>query len=95
MRQNKEKQKCGVARTILRELDMPPSSVNEEFHLEMSGNKEAVLQGCKGVLEYSDTAVRINTGARGVVFKGMGLEMKTFASGQAVVEGLIVSVEFD
>ena len=33
---------------------LPPSSLLSGFRMEISGNREAVLEGCGGVLEYSE-----------------------------------------
>ncbi len=38
-------------------LDM--SELTMQAHMELNGNREAVVEGCGGVLEYDDTVVRV------------------------------------
>ena len=62
--------------------------------MELNSNREATIDGCKGVLEYDENVVRLNTGQGQVRLTGRGLVIRTLSQNQAVVEGFILSIEF-
>ena len=63
------------------------------MRVELLSDREAVVDGCRGILEYSECCIRLCTGALTVQFTGEGLTMRNFGSLGAVVEGKIRSVE--
>lgn len=54
-----------------------------------------LVDGCKSVMEYDDSAVKLNLGKRTVTISGSGLVIKSLSMEQAVIEGLILNVEFE
>lgn len=62
--------------------------------IKISSNTEAVIDGCYGVIEYSDTTVRINCKSLILKFSGTNLCIKTVSVLQYSVKGNITSVEF-
>ena len=62
--------------------------------LEFSANREAVIEGCKGILEYSDTVVRLSVDRMVVRLRGRDLELKSMSSSTVAVRGIIASVDF-
>lgn len=55
----------------------------------------ALVDGCKGVMEYGDTTVKLNLGRRTVTVSGSDLVIKSLSMEQAMIEGLILNIEFD
>lgn len=84
---------CATER-ISDELELPKNIMPGVVHIEMNGNKEAVVDGCRGVLEYDENIIRLNTGKLIVKFTGSRLMIKTLSLNQALVCGNIVSVDF-
>lgn len=76
-------------RNLLRtaQLDMPT-------HMEINGNREAVVDGCSGILEYSTETVRIRTGRMTVRFCGRGLAIRSLTADALVVTGFLTGIEF-
>lgn len=64
------------------------------MRVELLSDREAVVDGCRGILEYSESCIRLCTGALTVRFTGEGLTMRNFGGLGAVVEGKIRSVDF-
>lgn len=64
------------------------------MRVELLSDREAVVDGCRGILEYSESCIRLCTGALTVRFCGEGLTMRSFGSTGAVVAGKIRSVDF-
>lgn len=65
-----------------------------QLRVELLQNRQAVVDGCKGVLEYSDTCIRLGADRLILRFTGTELLLRTFSSSSAIVEGNIVTVEF-
>lgn len=62
--------------------------------LEFSFNREVVIEGCKGVVHYSDELIRINTDKGLVSFEGRGLNLKCISFSAIIISGFILKVEF-
>lgn len=63
-------------------------------HLEFISNKEVVIEGSRGVLLYSETLIRINTGSMMISFCGRGLNLRCISPTALIIEGFITNVEF-
>lgn len=64
-------------------------------YIEMKSNKEITIEGCKGILEYNDETIRINTmGGMVLVFKGRGLNILCMTASGIIIGGFVLSVEF-
>ena len=85
-----KKSKIPLKERISEELEISPSLP----HIEIFGNKEATVEGCKGVLQYDDGIIRLNTGKYTVRFTGVNLSMTSLGFEQAVIKGRIMEVEF-
>lgn len=70
------------------------SELNLQGHMEINGNREAVVEGCSGVLEYNSQVVRVVTRGKTVRFTGRGLTIRSLTADALVVAGFITSIEF-
>lgn len=62
--------------------------------IELASNKNATIEGSKGVLEYSDNMIRVGFGSYSVAFSGRGLSLKCISSTALVIDGFIMNIEF-
>lgn len=62
--------------------------------LSFRGNREIVIEGSRGVLEYSEEAIRINTSIGLVCFEGRNLNLRCISSSELIIDGFITKVEF-
>ena len=69
-------------------------AVTTEAQIELSGNREALVDGCRGVLQYEDDVIRLSTGRRVVRFQGSDLMIRTMQQNQLLISGTILSIEF-
>lgn len=60
----------------------------------ITNNKRAIIDGAKGIVEYTSGCVRLNLGKLCLRFCGEGLTIKTLSDDKIVVEGTIVSMDF-
>ncbi len=62
--------------------------------IELFSNKEAAVDGCKGVIDYYDYTVKLKTNGGAVVFNGQELTLLELGKSSAIIKGNIKSVEF-
>lgn len=75
-------------------LEMPESALSGEPTVEFSGNGEAVVDGCKGVIEYGEGVIRLSTGRMILRFTGRNLQLRCMTAENAIITGYIQSLEF-
>lgn len=63
-------------------------------HIEFNSNCYACVEGCKGIIEYDGSVVRINCGDILVKFCGDNLSIRALSTDRISVNGIILSVEF-
>ena len=83
-----------VTQRVEQVLELPTGSLSGMTRVELTGNRRAVVEGCKGILEYEDGIIRLNTTSGIVRFMGRDLTMNCLTEDSAVVTGFILSVEF-
>lgn len=75
-------------------MQIPMASIMDLTHFELNGNREVVVDGCKGILEYDENIIKLNTGKMVTKFLGRHLNIKCLTPDSLVIEGLITSIEF-
>lgn len=75
-------------------LEEPAAAFLAPVRVELLGNRQAVVDGCKGIIEYSDSCIRLSTSRLILRFTGTGLEIRALTESSAIVEGTILSVEY-
>jgi len=75
-------------------VDKTGEAIGPLPQFQFKGNREVIIDGCKGILEYDDTVVRITTGRLSLRFMGRNLSLKCLSDNSAVITGRITSVEF-
>ena len=75
-------------------LDLPPGMLLGEANIQLFSNREAVIEGCRAVLDYDENLVRINTGSGIISFMGRGLEIVSFENLQVIIRGYILAVNY-
>ena len=83
------------SRGLLKSLGGPLlQNAVEGARMEFKGNREVVLEDCRGILEYDTDVVRVRAGKLIVRFTGRGLTIKCMTADSMVVEGFITGMEF-
>lgn len=81
-------------KNLINTTSIPECAINGCFHLEMNGNREIIIDGCKGILEYDENVIKINTSDIILSFIGRNLSIKCMTSESLIIKGYIVSIEF-
>lgn len=63
-------------------------------HIEMTGNRELFIENYKGIIEYTDTVIRINTNPSPLRIEGKGLEVKSITREMLYVTGYFKEISF-
>lgn len=92
--QLKSEKRADAAYKAAKFFELPADLVAGTPHLEFYGNREAVVEGCRGILEYDEDIVCLNMGKTNIRFMGRGLELRNFTDHSVVIDGFILSVEF-
>lgn len=83
-------------KNILREKIEIPEMIDSRLpHIEAQGNREIIVEGCKGIIEYSETRIKLNTGILLVGFTGDDIEIKNYSDAQTVISGNIMGIDFE
>ena len=62
--------------------------------IELSGNRELLIEGSRGVLEYSPETVRINTEGMILSCFGRELNLRCISASALIIDGFITKLEF-
>ena len=82
------------AHRICERLDIADDVCRNCGYIEMISNSCALVDGCRSVLEYDESVVKLSLGKMTVAFRGNSLKIKSLSMEQAMVEGFIALVEF-
>lgn len=85
----------GGKRIVSESLQVPFESLMNTFtQIELLGNREAVVEGCKGILEYDENIIRLSINKLEVKFYGNDLSIRNLNSENIVINGNIHNIEF-
>lgn len=75
-------------------LDIPAEAVAGVAHIEMTGTHEFFIENHKGILELTDTEVKINAGKNILRISGSRLTVNSMTANELKLVGDIEAVEF-
>ena len=84
----------GFRQKLAETLELPKEIVLNMPRLTMVGNNDLVIENYKGIIEYEDSRVRINTGIGVVRITGDRLLIREITSEDVIISGVILSLEF-
>lgn len=89
-----DREKVSVKEKFTRMLELPREIVLDVPKITMIGNNYMVVENYKGVMEYDDVKIRLNTGKGIIVIEGKKLSIKEITSEEIYVEGNVANVQF-
>lgn len=87
-----------MSKRIREKIEVIPTDTLPELimpHIDLCSNCHAVVEGCKGILEYDSDKVKLNCGAKIVTFLGTRLSITALFSEQITVSGVINQISFE
>lgn len=82
-----------MAKKVKEKLHSTTKALNPAT-VDLISNKEALVCGCRGVIEYDENRVKLNCGDIIVCFQGMYLSIKALSIEEIIVRGEILKIEF-
>lgn len=79
---------------LIRGTGLPQSAFDGFAQIELISNTQARVDGCKGIIEYSQTKISLNLGNVCAEFCGTELNMNAFEDEQVVLGGKFSSINF-
>jgi sporulation protein YqfC len=80
-------------RKLVELFDIPLDTVADWPRVVLTANQDAVVQNHRGVIEYDQQVVRINTKMGEMLIAGAGLTLVTALKDEIVVRGKIERIE--
>ncbi|MBQ9964260.1 MAG: YabP/YqfC family sporulation protein [Clostridia bacterium] len=75
-------------------LSLPTGVLTEASHMELCGNRRAMIEGCRGIVKYDEDVIELRVDNGTVRFTGRELCMTNLNPTCAVVTGRLLSLEF-
>lgn len=79
---------------LVESLKLPKDMMMGAFMLSMIGNREVFIENYRGILEYTDTCILLQTKNGQVRFEGSGLMISYYTNEDMKISGCIASVIF-
>lgn len=92
-KQPKENKKL-LPERLTEALDLPKDIVLNLPRLIFTGNRELFIENYRGIVEYSDTVIRINTSECVIKITGTALGIKSIAAEEITLYGRLKTLEF-
>jgi sporulation protein YqfC len=75
-------------------FQIPNDPFSKLAQINLKGDKEIIVDGCYGILEYSDSLISINIGKSTLKIIGFNLLVADYFDSNITVMGTIKSLEF-
>lgn len=66
----------------------------DEPRIELTGNREIIIDGCKGVVEYTENNIRISLLENVLSLSGDNLLIQSFDNDVVIINGQISDIDF-
>ncbi len=93
-RQKKNEDNRNFKERLTEVLELPKEIVLNIPKITMIGNSNFVVENYKGIIEYGNKRIRINTGKGLMKIQGDGLSIREITSENIIIVGKIGSLEF-
>lgn len=92
MRQNKKKNKISRLDKV---LEMPKEITSSEPKITILGFNQMLIENYKGILEYQEFFIRLNTYIGIININGFSLNLSEMTTDDILITGKIESVDFE
>lgn len=84
----------GWKRNVTDALELPKEVMLNLPLISLMGKEELTIENYKGIMEYSDQCIRVNTAAGILKIQGKGLLLKQLTAECVVISGGIIGMEY-
>ncbi len=90
----KSNPKPSLRERLARSVDLPLETVCNLSQIQIIGNREMVIEGYKGILEYDDNLLRIRVKGMCLSVWGSDLQLKCMNDENVIITGSLAQIEF-
>ncbi len=90
----KRETRAAISAKMEKVLDMPVGVLSEAARIELSGNRQILVEGCQGIVKYDEDQIQLRTVSGTIRFTGRELCMTSLNPACAVITGRLLSLEF-
>ena len=90
-----EHQRRGLRQQLTKGLDLPLEAISTLPRLELVGNRELLVEGHRGILEYRQEQIRLSGGSIVIVVTGQELSLSAISTSGVRVTGRIDRLLFE
>ena len=80
---------------IEKALSLPSGILENGARIVLHSNKEAVVEGCKGIVEYDEDCIVIKLKNANIKFVGLNLNISSYEKNCVIIKGKFQSIEFE
>lgn len=91
LNRSKVKEKLNLFGIAFKNINDPFSKLAQ---INLKGNREAIIDGCYGIIEYSDCLISVNIGGGTLKLIGSDFFVSDYSQSNIIVRGIIKSIEF-
>ena len=84
----------GIKKHVSEALDLPKEVIMNLPLISLTGREELMIENYKGVIEYTEEKIRVNTSVGVLKVEGNNLFLKHITADSIVVTGGILKMEF-
>jgi sporulation protein YqfC len=94
----KEKKPGGImslGERLARMFELPPDMLGNKPKVTAVGRGEVLVENYKGIMDFEDGVVRINTGNGVIKVSGTGITIREITSEAVIIGGKITNIDYD
>lgn len=88
------REKKGVAARLGEWMEIPTDILSGQPHVELFGNREIMIDGCRGILEYGETFAKLDCGGMVLTIRGQGICINSFVQSAVNITGVLTDLDF-
>jgi len=93
-KRRRKKNKVSIKEKMGEVLEIPKELVMDTGKVTVIGQKQLLLENHKGIVEYEDFRIKVNTREGIIQLEGNGMDIKEITSEDIMVSGDIYSIQF-
>lgn len=83
-----------IREKMISAMDLPKDVVQGMSILTILGNHEICVENYRGIIEYTDTLIRIQTKEKQIKVQGNRLQIEYYTNDEMKIKGYIHSIEY-
>jgi sporulation protein YqfC len=91
---SREEEKASLREKIADALDMSKEVIIGAAKITMIGEKEMSVENYRGIMEYTETLIKVGAKPHNIRISGKNLEIKAITQEMVYITGFIKSVDF-